>query len=108
MKTNIQTAVDPDFDDAQPANANNKTPRPGISGGITPGQLKQYIERIEAMEQAKSNLASDIREVFAEAKGSGFDIKTMRHIIKLRKMDPEQRAEQEELLELYLHAIGMN
>jgi len=108
MKTNVKIDETDDLNDDVAANTNQKTPRPGIAGGITPGQLKQFIERIESMEQAKANLASDIREVFAEAKGSGFDIKTIRHIIKLRKIDPEQRAEQEELLELYLHAIGMN
>lgn len=91
------------------ANGNaNQKPKPGIAGGITPQQLKQYVERIETIEQQKSNLAADIREVYAEAKGNGFDTRTMRSIIRLRKLNPEQRAEQDELLELYRHAVGLD
>ncbi len=90
------------------ANSNDKKPRPGVVGGVTPDQLKQYIERIENLEQTKANIASDVHEVYVEAKGNGFDTKIIRQIVRLRKMDPEQRAEQQELLELYLHAIGMD
>lgn len=86
----------------------NQPARPGIAGGITPQQLKQYIERIETIEQQKANLAADIREIYAEAKGNGFDTKTMRMVIRLRKLAPDQRAEQDELLELYRHAIGLD
>lgn len=95
-----------DMDSA--ANSNSKTPRPGIAGGVTPSILKQYIERIEKLEETKNNIAGDIREVYAEAKGNGFDPKTMRSLLKIRKLEPDQRAEQEELLELYMHALGMN
>ena len=69
--------------------------------------LRSYIERIERLEAEKSALAADIREIFADAKGNGFDAKIMRQIVRLRKMDHQDRAEQEELLVLYQHAIGM-
>ena len=77
-------------------------------GGIAGEQLRAYIERIERLEEEKAALAGDLREVYAEAKGNGFDVKIMRQIIRLRKMDREDRQEQEELLQLYQHAIGMN
>lgn len=76
-------------------------------GGITGDQLRSYIERIERLEEEKAGLSADIREVFAEAKGNGFDVKIMRQIIRLRKMDKDERDEQETLLDLYLHALGM-
>lgn len=76
-------------------------------GGIAGEQLRSYIERIERLEEEKAALAADVREVFSEAKGNGFDVKIMRQIIRLRKMDRDDRAEQEELLQLYQHAIGM-
>ena len=76
-------------------------------GGIAGEQLRSYIERIERLEAEKSALANDIREIFADAKGNGFDVKIMRQIVRLRKMDNQDRAEQEELLILYQHAIGM-
>ena len=76
-------------------------------GGIAGAQLRSYIERIERLEEEKAALAADIREVFAEAKGTGFEPKVMRQIIKLRKLDQADRQEQEALLELYLAAIGM-
>ncbi|MBL6597902.1 MAG: DUF2312 domain-containing protein [Alphaproteobacteria bacterium] len=76
-------------------------------GGIAGDQLRSYIERIERLEEEKAALAADIREIFSEAKGNGFDVKIMRQIIRLRKLDREDRQEQEELLQLYQHAIGM-
>ncbi len=75
--------------------------------GVTGDQLKSFIERIERLEEEKKALSEDIKEVFAEAKGNGFDTKIMRQIIRLRKMDASDRAEQEELLDLYKNAIGM-
>ena len=77
------------------------------AGGIAGEKLRSYIERIERLEAEKSALAADIREIFADAKGNGFDAKIMRQIVRLRKMDHQDRAEQEELLILYQHAIGM-
>lgn len=76
-------------------------------GGVSGAQLRQFIERIERLEEEKSNLAQDIREVFAEAKSEGFDAKVMRQILKIRKMDTDERAEQEEILTIYMHALGM-
>lgn len=75
--------------------------------GITAEQLRSYIERIERLEEEKAGLASDIKDIFAEAKGNGFDVKTMRQILKIRKMDASDRDEQEALLDLYMHALGM-
>jgi uncharacterized protein (UPF0335 family) len=76
-------------------------------GGIAGAQLRSYIERIERLEEEKAALAADIREVFAEAKATGFEPKVMRQIVRLRKLDQDDRQEQEALLELYLAAIGM-
>lgn len=70
-------------------------------------RLKSFIERIERLEEEKAATATDIKEVYAEAKGTGFDVKTMRQIIRLRKMESADRAEQEELLDLYKRALGM-
>lgn len=76
-------------------------------GGVAGAQLRSYIERIERLEEEKAALAADIREVYAEAKGTGFDPKTMRQIIRLRKLDSADRQEQEALLDIYLSALGM-
>lgn len=76
-------------------------------GGIAAEQLRSYIERIERLEEEKAALAADVKDVFAEAKGNGFDVKTMRQIIKLRKLDKDDLQEQEHLLELYKLAVGL-
>ncbi len=76
-------------------------------GGIAADRLRSFIERIERLEEEKAALSGDIREVYAEAKGTGFDTKIMRQIVRLRKMDESSRQEQDELLELYRRAIGM-
>jgi len=75
---------------------------------ITAGQLRSYIERVERLEEEKAEIAANVREVFAEAKANGFDAKVMRQVIKLRAMEPQDRAEQESLLELYQRALGMS
>ena len=77
-------------------------------GGIQGDRLKSFIERIERLEEEKAALAADIKDVFSEAKGGGFDTKIMRQILKLRKMDSADAAEQETLLDLYKRALGMN
>lgn len=77
-------------------------------GGIAGEELRQFIERIERLEEEKASITEDIRDVFAEAKGRGYDAKTMRQIIKIRKMDKNERDEQESLLELYKAALGMS
>ena len=74
---------------------------------VSAEQLKLFIERIETLEEEKRGLADDIKGVFAEAKSNGYDVKTMRTIIKLRRMDRNDRAEQEALLETYMSALGL-
>lgn len=76
-------------------------------GGVAGDRLKTLIERIERLEEEKAGLGGDIRDVYAEAKGEGYDVKVMRQIVRLRKMDKGDRQEQEELLDLYKAAIGM-
>ena len=70
-------------------------------------QLKAVIERIERLEEDKKSIADDIRDVYAEAKGNGFDVKALRHIIRLRKLDVNERAEQQAIVDTYLAALGM-
>jgi uncharacterized protein (UPF0335 family) len=77
------------------------------TGGIAADRLKQIVARIERLEEEKKALADDIKEVYAEAKGAGFDTKILRQVIRLRKMDKAEFQEQEALLELYLQAVGM-
>ena len=74
-------------------------------GGIAAGQLRSYIERIERLEEEKKAMLADIREVYAEAKGNGFDPKIMRQVVRLRKVERAERQEQEALLDLYLAAV---
>jgi uncharacterized protein (UPF0335 family) len=74
---------------------------------IAADQLRAFIERIERLEEEKQTLAEDIREVFAEAKGTGFDTTAMRTVIRLRKKDAAERQEQEAMLEIYMNALGM-
>ena len=69
--------------------------------------LKAFVERLERLEEEKKAIADDIRDVYAEAKGNGFDIKALRTVIRLRKLDVNERKEQEAVLETYLHALGM-
>lgn len=76
-------------------------------GGIAAERLRSLIERIERLEEEKAALSADIREVYAEAKGTGFDTKIMRQILKLRKMEQADRQEQEHLLTLYKEALGI-
>lgn len=75
--------------------------------GIAGKRLRSFLERVERLEEEKSALAEDIKEVYAEAKAVGFDTKTMRKLVRLRKMDVEKRREEDELLELYKAAIGL-
>ena len=77
------------------------------AGGIAAQRLKSFIERIERLEEEKAALGADVREVYSEAKGEGFDIKIMRQVIRLRKLEADDRQEQEQLLDLYKQALGM-
>lgn len=77
------------------------------TGGVAADQLKTVVERIERLEEEAEATKSDIKEVYAEAKGNGFDTKIIRMIVSIRKKDKAVRQEEEALLELYLHALGM-
>jgi uncharacterized protein (UPF0335 family) len=70
-------------------------------------QLKAIVERVERLEEEKKAIADDIRDVYSEAKGNGFDVKSLRVVVRLRKQDVNERKEQEAILETYLHALGM-
>jgi uncharacterized protein (UPF0335 family) len=84
-----------------PTQGHNRT------GGVETSKFRQYIERIERLEEEKAALGADVRDLFAEAKANGFDVKTMRAIIKLRKAEANERIEQEYMLDLYKRALGM-
>ena len=76
-------------------------------GGIGVERLRALVERIERLEEEKAALSADIREVYGEAKSSGFDVKTLRQVVRLRKIDHADRQEQEALLDLYKRALGL-
>jgi uncharacterized protein (UPF0335 family) len=77
------------------------------SSGISADRLRSLIKRIEKLEEDKAGVGEDLKEVYAEAKGTGFDTKIIRQIVRLRKIELEKRREQSELLDLYMSAIGM-
>ncbi len=79
----------------------------GTSQTFSAKQLKSIVERIEHLEEEKANIAADIREIFAEAKGDGFDTKVLRQLLKIRKMDKSERYEQEAILDTYLAVFGL-
>ncbi|RWX70465.1 DUF2312 domain-containing protein [Mesorhizobium sp. M4B.F.Ca.ET.089.01.1.1] len=84
----------------------------GLAGGdntstVAAGQLRAFIERIERLEEEKKTISDDIKDVYSEAKGTGFDTKAMREIIRLRKKDQAERQEAESILDLYKAALGM-
>lgn len=76
-------------------------------GGVSGDQLRTIIQRIEQLEREKKEIADFIRDVYAEAKSGGFDTKAIRSLIKIRKLDSQTRIEQEEILDIYKHALGM-
>ena len=93
----------------RPLGAKNK-PKPepvDTANGVAAAELRQFIERIERLEEEKKALTEDIRDVFAELKGRGFDTKAVRTILRLRKQDPEIRQEEEAIVDLYMAALGM-
>jgi uncharacterized protein (UPF0335 family) len=77
------------------------------AGPVSADRLKSFVERIEKLEEEKKAIGGDIRDVYSEAKGTGYDVKTMRKIISIRKQDAAERDEQEQLLDVYKHALGM-
>jgi len=86
------------------ATAANETPP---AARFAKDHLKAFVERVERLEEEKKAIADDIRDVYAEAKANGFDVKALRAIVRLRKIDVEERREQEAVLETYMHALGM-
>ncbi|KTR02286.1 hypothetical protein NS365_22005 [Aureimonas ureilytica] len=74
---------------------------------VAQDQLRSFVERIERLEEEKKTLSDDIKDVYAEAKGNGFDTKVLRKVISLRRQDAQERQEQEAILDLYLQALGM-
>jgi len=78
-----------------------------VEDSVAQDQLRAFIDRIERMEEEKTAVAEDIKEIYAEAKGNGFDTAILRKIVKIRAMDANERAEQEAVLELYMAALGM-
>ncbi len=77
------------------------------AAGVAADQLKSFVERIERLEEEKKTLSDDIKDVYAEAKGNGFDVSVLREVIRLRKSDKSEREEREAVLELYMQALGM-
>lgn len=82
-------------------------PLSDAAAGFAKEQLKSFIERIERLEEEKKTIADDIKDVFAEAKGTGFDVKALREVLKIRKADANQLAEHQANVDLYLQALGM-
>ena len=76
-------------------------------GGVSTDRLRSFVDRIERLEEEKMALAADIREVYSEAKGAGFDVKVMRQLIRLRKLDKNDRTQMEEILSVYERALDM-
>ena len=76
-------------------------------GGIAADRLRSFVERIEQLEEEKAALTADIREIYSEAKGTGFDVKALRQVIRLRKLDKSERQEQEEMLDLYKRVLDL-
>lgn len=74
---------------------------------VSAAQLRAIVERIERLEEEKKAVAAQIKEVYDEAKGNGYDVKTLRKIVQIRKKKPEERTEEEAMLDLYMHALGM-
>lgn len=77
------------------------------TSGVAADELKQFVERIERLEEDKKAISDDIRDVYAEAKGRGFDVTALRALIRLRAKSPNEREEEEAMLELYKNALGM-
>ena len=86
--------------------ADDASPHADVLNGTAQTQLKSIIERVERLEQEKAEVAEQIKEVFAEAKGNGFDVKVLRKIVRIRKQDRAKRMEEEAILDLYLSALG--
>ena len=87
--------------------ADDASAHPDVLNASAQGQLKSIVERIERLEQEKAEVAEQIKEVFSEAKGNGFDVKILRKVVRIRKQDRAKRLEEEAILDLYRTALGM-
>jgi uncharacterized protein (UPF0335 family) len=94
-------------DAAAAAEANGKLKSKDAATHLARDELKSIVERIEHLEEEKKAIADDIKDVYAQAKGNGYDVKALRKIVRLRKQDKNERAEEEAVLETYMHALGM-
>jgi len=90
-----------------PFSGNFEGSRSNAKSGFAKEHLKSFVDRIERLEEERSALTADIREVYSEAKGTGFDTKIMRQVVRMRKLDKADFQEQEAILDLYLNALGM-
>jgi uncharacterized protein (UPF0335 family) len=88
---------------SEPTIGHNSDPAPQLAAD----RLKSIIERVERLEEEKKGISDDIKDIYAEAKGNGYDVKALRTIVRMRKQDPNDRAEAETILESYMHALGM-
>lgn len=80
---------------------------PSIGHNVPKEQLKSIIERIERLEEEKKTISDDVRDIYAEAKGNGYEVKALRTIVRMRKQDSDERRQQEAVLEAYMQALGM-
>jgi len=92
---------------SEPTIGHNSTTEDDAVTKFSKDQLKAVIERIERLEEEKKTISDDIKDVYVEAKGNGYDVKALRTIVRLRKQDPNDRAEEETILDTYMHALGM-
>ena len=80
---------------------------PGVGHNVAKDMIRSVVERVEKLEEEKKAISDDIKDVYTEAKGNGLDVKALRAVVRLRRQDADERAEQEAILETYLHAMGM-
>jgi uncharacterized protein (UPF0335 family) len=85
----------------------SKAPEVSQAGGIAADRLRSLVDRIERLEEERKALSADIKDIYGEAKSAGFDVKVLRQLIRLRKQEPAEIEEQETLLDVYRHALGM-
>lgn len=92
---------------SEPSIGHNSEANESAATKFSKDQLRSIIERIERLEEERKTLADDVRDIYSEAKSGGWDVKALRTIVRMRKQDPNERQEQETILETYMHALGM-
>lgn len=107
LRVGDQRVSDTDLQEAQASRERQAADPDSDVGGIAADRLRSIVERIERLEEERKALAGDIKDIFAEAKSAGFDVKVLRQVISLRKKEPAEVEEQETLLDLYRRALGM-